>query len=91
MQRQRDMQVTGVRDRCVSEAGATALLRNSRAGCAALVAPASALEHTDSRPTADRIWYLEEVSARTALDPQPVHGLDRNVYQPIPRMYRDET
>ena len=36
------MQVTGVRERCVAEAGATPLLRNYRVGYTALVAPASA-------------------------------------------------
>jgi len=53
MQRQRDMQVTGVRERCVVEAGATALLRNSRVGCAALVAPASALVSIQKISSAD--------------------------------------
>ena len=56
MQRQRITQIHGVRERRVAEAGATAVLRTYRVGSAALVAPASALAHTDSRPTADRNW-----------------------------------
>ena len=60
MQRQQDMEMTGVRERCVAEAGATALLRNSRVGCAALVAPASA--RNVSRKYRLRIFH------RSALD-----------------------
>ena len=47
------MQVTGVRERCVAEAGATPVLRTSRVGCAALVAPASALAHIQKISGAD--------------------------------------
>ena len=53
-------QRAGVKEKYVPGAGATALLRNSRVGCAALVTPAPA--HEPSRK------YLSRIPGRSAPD-----------------------
>ena len=53
-------QRAGVTEKYGPGAGATALLRNSRVGCAALVAPASAFELSRT--------YLSRTPDRSALD-----------------------
>ncbi len=53
-------QKAGVTEKYVPGAGATALLRNSRVGCAALVAPAPAYEPSRK--------YLSRIPNRSAPD-----------------------
>jgi hypothetical protein len=54
MKAQRVIHLDWVKEKCADEAGATSVLRTSRVGSAALVAPASA----SVRTKVDRIRYL---------------------------------
>jgi hypothetical protein len=54
MKAERVIHLGGVKEECPAEAGATSVLRTSRVGSAALVAPASA----SARTKVDRIGYL---------------------------------
>ena len=64
-----------VKEECAAEAGATPVLRTSRVGSAALVAPASASACTK----VDRIRYLIG-QGRVAIRYRVLHVLGRNRY-----------
>lgn len=61
MRIQRVTQMAGVTEKCVPGAGATPVLRTSRVGSAALVAPAPGLTRTNSGlnpvPASIQSWY----------------------------------